>query len=159
MSQRAENISERIKLFADEVITFVERLTGSDWTKVCDWEEWSVGVTARHIGAQHFGISKMARMIIKGEDLPPLSMDQINAMSDKDSLKHADCTKAEALKVLQKNSAELAALTAGLTDNELDRKGSMPAFGGEVTTEKLFEFIIFQSAVQHFDSMRAAVGK
>jgi DinB superfamily len=159
MSQRAENISERIKLFADEVITFVESLTGSDWTKVCDWEEWSVGVTARHIGAGHFGISNMAQMIVKGKDLPPLSMDQINEMSNQDARKHVECTKAEALELLRKNSAELAAFTSGLTDDELDRKGSMPAFGGEVTTENLFEFIIFQSAVQHFDSMRAAVGK
>lgn len=159
MSQRAKNISERIKSFANEVITFVESLTNSDWTKVCDMENWSVGVTARHIGAGHFAISKMAAMIVRGEDLPPLSMDQINAMSDKDSRKHTDCTKVEALEFLRKNSAELAAFAAELTDDELDRKGSMPAFGGEVTTEQLFDFIIFQSAAQHFDSMRAAVGK
>jgi hypothetical protein len=159
MSQRAKDISKRIKSFADEVITFVESLTGSAWNKVCDWEDWTLGVTARHVGAGHFAISKMAAMIVKGEDLPPLSMDQINAMSEKDSRKHADCTKAEALGLLRKNSAELAAFAAGLTDDELDRKGSMPAFGGEVTTEQLFDFIIFQSAAQHFDSMKAAVGK
>ena len=47
MSQRAQNISKRIKSFADEVITFVEGLTENDWTKICDWENWSVGVTAR----------------------------------------------------------------------------------------------------------------
>ena len=159
MSQRAKNLSERIKSFADEVITFVENLTDSDWTKISDWEKWSVGVTARHIGAGHFAISKMAAMIVRGEDLPPLSMDQINAMSEKDSREHADCTRVEALELLGKNSVELAAFAAGLTDDELDRKGSMPAFGGEVTTEQLFDFIIFQSAAQHFDSMRAAVGK
>jgi hypothetical protein len=147
MSQRAKEISKRIQSFADEVITFVESLTGSAWNKVCDWEDWTVGVTARHVGAGHFAISKMAAMIVKGEDLPPLSMDQINAMSEKDSRKHADCTKAEALELLRKNSVEL------------DRRGNMPAFGGEVTTEQLLDFIIFQSAAQHFDSMRAAVGK
>lgn len=159
MSQRAENISQRIKSFADEVIVFVENLAESDWSKICDWEKWSVGVTARHIGAGHFGISKMAAMIVNGEDLPPLNMDQINEMSDKDSREHADCTKAEALEFLKKNSVELAAFAAGLTDDELDRKGSMPAFGGEVTTEQLIDYIIFQSAVQHFDSMKAAVGE
>ncbi|MBU0769458.1 MAG: DinB family protein [Proteobacteria bacterium] len=159
MSQRAQDISKRIKSFADKVITFVESLTESDCNKICDGEDWTVGVTARHIGAAHFAISKMAAMIVRGEDLPPLSMDQINAMSEKDSRKHADCTKAEALELLRKNSAELAAFAAGLTDDELDRKGSMPAFGGEVRTGQLFDFIIFQSANQHFDSMRTAVGK
>lgn len=159
MSQRSQDISERIKSFANEVITFVESLTNSDWTRVCNMEKWSVGVTARHLGARHFAISKMAEMIVRGKDLPPLNMDQINAMSDKDSREHADCTKVEALELLRKNSAELAAFAAELTDDELDRKGSMPAFGGEVTTKQLFDFIIFQSAAQHFDSMRAAVAK
>jgi hypothetical protein len=159
MSQRAKEISKRIVSFADEVITFVERLTESDWNKVCELEDWTVGVTARHLGAGHFAISNMAKMIVNGEDLPSLTMDQINAMSEKDSRKHADCTQTEALEFLRKNSAELAAFAAGLTDDELDRKGSMPAFGGEVTTEQLFDYIIFQSANQHFDSMKAAVGK
>jgi hypothetical protein len=159
MSQRAKNISERIKSFADEVITFVESVTESDWTKICDWENWSVGVTARHIGAAHFAISNMAAMIVRGEDLPPLSMDQINTMSDKDSRKHSDCTKVEALELLRKNSDGLIEFAAGLTDDDLDRKGSMPAFGGEVTTEQLFDYIIFQSAARHFNSIRAVIGK
>jgi len=60
MSQRAKDISKRIRSFGDEVITFVESLIGSDWSKVCDGEDWTVGVTARHIGAAHFAISKMA---------------------------------------------------------------------------------------------------
>ena len=46
-----------------------------------------------------------------------------------------------------------------LTDEELDRKGSMPAFGGEATTEQLIQFVIFESAMRHFDSMKTAVGR
>ncbi|MGD9274677.1 MAG: DinB family protein, partial [Desulfobacterales bacterium] len=93
------------------------------------------------------------------EDLPPLTMDQINAMSDKQAREHADCTKIEAIETLRKNSAEMAAFVAGLTDEELDRKGSMPAFGGEATTEQLIQFVIFESAMRHFDSMKTAVGR
>lgn len=158
MSQRAKNISERIKSFSDEVIAFVDNLSGDDWTKICDWEQWSVGVTARHLGAGHLATFDMAGMIIRGVDLPPLNMDQINAMSNKDARQHEDCTKTEVLELLRKNSAEMVAFVAGLSDDELDCKGSMPAFGGEVTTEQFIEFIIFQSAAQHFDSMKTAVG-
>ena len=86
-------------------------------------------------------------------------MIQINAISDKDSRKHSDCTKTEALDLLRKNGDELANFAAGLTDDELNRKGSMPAFGGEVTTEQLFDYIIFQSAAQHFHSLKNATGK
>jgi len=159
MSQRAENISGRIKTFSEKVIAFVENISKNDWTKKCEWEEWPVGATAYHMGAGHFAIYDLAGMIVRGEDLPSLNMDQINAMSKKQAQEHADCTKTEALEVLRKNSTKMIAYAAGLTDDELDRKGSMPAFGGDVTTEQLIGFIIFESAVQHFDSMKAAVGK
>lgn len=159
MSQRAKEISERIKDFSDNVIAFVESLSEDDWRKVCESEEWPVGATAYHLGAGHFAISDTAGMIVRGEDLPPLTMDQINAMSDKQAREHADCTKIEAIEALRKNSAEMVAFVAGLTDEELDRKGSMPAFGGEATTEQLIQFVIFESAMRHFDSMKTAVGR
>jgi hypothetical protein len=159
MNQRAKDISERIESFKDDVIAFVENLSDDDWKRVCDWEEWTVGVTANHLGADHFAISGMLSMIVKGEELPQLTMDQVNAMSKKNAQKHTDCTKIEALELLQKNGAELAAFVSGLTEDELDRKGSMPAFGGEVTTEKFIDYIIFQSAAQHFDSMKTSVGR
>ena len=157
MSQRAKDLSERIKVFSNDVIAFVENLSAEDWSKTCEWEEWPVSATAYHMGAGHFAISDMAGMIVRGEDLPSLNMDQINAMSNKQAHEHFDCTKAEALEALQKNSAEMVAFVAGLTDEELERKGSMPAFEGEVTTDQFIGFIIFESAAQHFDSMKAAV--
>lgn len=158
MSQRAKDIAEKVKVFSEEVIAFVENLNEEQWTKVCQWEQWPVGATVYHMGAGHLAISDMARMIIRGEDLPPLTMDQVNAMSKKQALDHVDCTKAEALQTLRENAANMVAFTSGLSDDELDRKGSMPAFEGEVTTEQLIRYVIFDSAAQHFESIKAAVG-
>lgn len=159
MSQRAKDLSKRIEAFRDDVIAYVETMSEQDWDAKCDWEQWTAGVTARHLGAGHFGIGGMLTMIIQGKELPQLTMDQINASSDKDSREHADCTKAEALDHLRKNGAELAAYVAALSDDELDRKGSMPAFNGEVSVNQMIDYIIFQSAQAHFDSMKAAVGR
>ena len=85
-------------------------------------------------------------------------MDQINDMANQDAREHADCTKSEVLDLLKKSSAEMVAFMDGLNDDDLSRKGSMPAFGGEVTTEQMIEFVIFVSAAQHFESIKAAVG-
>ena len=159
MSQRAKDLSDRLKSFSDVVIAFVETLSDEDWSKVCKWEEWSVGATAYHVGAGHFAVSDLAGMIIRGESLPPLNMDQINEMSNKQAREHEGCTKAEALEQLRKNSTAMAAFAEGLTDEELDRKGSMPAFEGEVNTEQFIGFIIFESAAQHLKSMKEAVGR
>ena len=157
MSQRAKEVAARITSFSEQAINFVEELSAEDWNKVCDWEQWTVGVTARHLGAGHLAVFDLIKMIVNGNDLPPLTMDQVNAMSKKDAQEHADCTKDEALALLRENGPKMAALIAGLSDDDLDRKGSMPAFGGEFTTEQFIEMVIFENGTQHFNSMKSAV--
>ncbi len=159
MSQRAKDLSKRVETFRDDVIAYVESMNGEEWNAECEWEEWTAGVTARHMGAGHFRIFEMLGMILEGKELPQLTIDQINAMSDKDSREHSDCTKAEALEALRKNGTELAEFISGLSDDELDHKGSMPAFGGEASVYQVLEFVIFQSAKEHFDSIKKAVGR
>ena len=159
MSQRGEDLSKKIASFKDDVIALVDGLSDEDWNANCEWEEWTTGMTARHIGAGHFEIFGMCAMILEGKELPQLTFEEINTMSDKESRAHADTTKAETLEALRKNGAELCAFVAGLSDDELDRKGSMPAFGGEASVNQIIEFVIFQSAREHLDSMKKAVGK
>ena len=159
MSQRAKDLSKQIESFRDKVIAYVETLSDEECNADCDWEQWTARVTARHIGAGHFGIFGMCGMILEGKELPQLTIEEINAMSDKESRAHADTTRAETLEALRKNGAELCAFVAGLSDDELDRKGSMPAFGGEASVNQIIEFVIFESAREHLDSMKKAVGK
>lgn len=155
MDQRQNKMAERIQSFSNEVMAYIEKLSDDDWNKSCEWEQWSVGVTAHHIGASHLAIFNIAGMIIKGEPLPQLTMDQINAMSKEQAQEYVNTTPAEVLEQFKKNSASMVAFVKGLSDEQLDSKGSMPAFGGEVTTEQLIEYVIFQSAVEHFESIKA----
>ncbi|MFZ0134384.1 MAG: DinB family protein [Desulfobacterales bacterium] len=157
MSQRAKDIAKRIESFRDEVGAFVENLSDEEWNKECDAEDWSVGVTARHVGAGHLALSGLIGKMARGEELPQLSMDQINAMSEKDARAHADATKAEVLEHLRKNGDELVDFVAGLSDDDLGRQAGMPAFGGAVSAELFIDYVIFQSAAQHFESMKKAV--
>ena len=159
MSLRTEELSKRIETFKDDVIAFVEQLSDEDCNVECSAEEWTARVTARHIGAGHFGIFGMAQMILEGKELPQLTIEQINEMSEKDSREHSEVTRDDALEALKNNGAKLATFVAGLSDDDLDRKGSMPAFGGEASINQIIEFVIFQSAREHFDNIKKAVGK
>ena len=98
-------------------------------------------------------------MIARGEELPQLTMDQVHEMSKKDAQEHSDCTKAEALEHLRKNSLKMVEFVSGLSDEDLNRIGSMPAFGGEFTTEQFIDMIIFENGIQHFDNMKTAVAR
>ncbi len=157
MSERTDKLAQRIKSFNKEVIAFVENMSEEDWNKPCEWEQWTAGVTAYHIGAGHFGIFSLAAMIVNGKPLPQLTMDQIFEMSNQQAKENVRCTKAEALEQLRKNGDRMTAFVKDLGDDDLDAKGSMPAFEGEVTTEQLIEYVIFESAGQHFDSIAKSV--
>jgi hypothetical protein len=76
MSDRSKKLADRLNSFNGEVISFVENCTETDGLKICA-EEWPVGVTARHIGANHYSAMSGAKMILKGAKFPEMTMEQI----------------------------------------------------------------------------------
>ena len=91
MSERARNLAERLEAFNREVITFVGHLTEEQWRKVCAWEDWGVGITARHIVAGHYeGSVWLTKLIIDGEKLPELTREQIDEMANQHAREHGN---------------------------------------------------------------------
>jgi len=158
VSQRAKDLAGRLGKFNEEVMAFVKKCTDEDWRKTSP-EDWPVGVAARHIGAGHIsGTMKMADMIVKGERFPEMTMEQINNMANEHARKHADCTKAEVLDILQKTGDSLVQFVANLDDAALDRTAYMPAMGTDVSTQQLIENVVLTSAAEHFAGIKKAVG-
>jgi hypothetical protein len=158
VSQRAKELAERLGKFNEEVIALVNKCTDEDWRKT-SWEEWPVGVVARHIGAGHFsGATRMADMIVKGERFPEMTMEQINNMANEHARAHANCSKAEVLEILRKTCDELVQLVAGLDDAGLDSAGYLPSMGTEMTIRQLIEAVVLASAGEHFAGIKKVVG-
>ena len=158
MSQKAKNLAERLRAFTDDVIGFVEGCSDENWRKVLATEEWTVGVTARHIGAGHFEAVGLARMMVKGEKLPEFTMEQLVEMANAHARQHAACTRDEVLGLLRRNGAALVDYVAGLSDAELDRTGHLALAGGKMSAQQFIEAVILNSGGEHFASMKAAVG-
>lgn len=158
VSQRAKDLAERLGKFNEEVIAFVKKCKDEDWRKT-SWEDWPIGVVARHIGAGHIdGAAKMAGMIVKGVPFPEMTMEQINNMANEHARKHAACAKEEVLEVLQKTGDGLVQFVASLDDASLDRTSYLPAMGTEVSTLQLIENVVLTSAGEHFAGIKKAVG-
>jgi hypothetical protein len=81
-----------------------------------------------------------------------------NPADNKNDRDHAGCTRTEVIERLQKIVAETVDYCAALSDDELYRKGGMPAFGGAVTAGQEAEFVFLTNAARHLKSMKAAVG-
>jgi hypothetical protein len=157
MSHRAKKLADRLRAFTDDVIAFVEGCSEKNWKKVCTTEDWPVGVTARHIGAGHFEAVGLARMMVNGEKLPDITMEQLVEMANAHARQHAECTREEVLRVLRRNGAALVDYVAGLSDAELDRTGHLALAGGELTAQQLIEAVILKSGGEHLARMKAAV--
>jgi len=157
MGQRAEQLAQRIKTFRDELLAFVESCSEESWQKRLPEEEWSVGVTARHLGAGHLAIAGLARKIANGEKLPEFSPQQLRDMGNEHARKHADCTRAEAAAIVRAKGRELSDFVSSLSDDELDRKTYLSLADSEVSTQQFVEMVLLQSGGEHFSNMKQVV--
>jgi hypothetical protein len=152
-------LAQQIDAFRRELLEFVEHCSDENWTKMLEPEEWSVGVTARHLGAGHLAISDLAAMIVNGKKLPEFTEAQLREMGNDHARRHADCTRSEVAEIIRTRSAELTEYVAGLSDEELDREAYLSLAGGNVTTQQLIEMVLLQSGGEHFSNMRQAAGQ
>jgi hypothetical protein len=157
MSQRAKQLAERIRAFNNELMAFTEDCSEADWREVCA-EDWTLGVVARHLGAGHYGVLDLVKMIVNGERLPDLSMDQLIQMANQHAREHAACTKTEVLDILRENGEAVVAYVAGLGDADLDTTSHLTMLGGEISTQQFIENVILHSGGEHFANMKAAKG-
>ncbi len=156
MSKRAKELAERFTAFNNEVIALVENCSEEVWRKVCTDEEWPFNVVARHIAAGHYGALDLAKMIVAVEPLPDLTMEGIDQMNAQHAQRHADCTRSEVLALLHQNGLSFAGYVAGLSDSDLDQTAPLPAIGGDISTQKLIEYVILDSGAEHLASMKRA---
>ena len=155
MTERGKELSGRLQVFCDHLQSIARSVDDETWKKILPEEQWPVGVTLRHLAAGHLGIGALVRMIVDGKQLPDISMEGLKEMANQHAREHADCRKQEVLDILEKNSADIVALTASLTDEQLDRTGYLAATG-DVSAQQIVEFVVFMSAAEHIDHIKKA---
>jgi len=158
MSERAQLLSDTIQVFNDAVMAFVDRCPAEAWRLTCKDEDWQVGVVARHVAAGHLQVTRLTQTMLQGEPLPEMTMEQVIARGNSHARDHAACTPEEVKKLLEQNGAAAVTFAAGLSDEDLDCKGHLAVFGGDVSVEQLLNYVIIQSGGEHLASMQATIG-
>jgi len=157
MSRRSDILAERLKAFNDEVVRFVENCSEEDWHKTCPWEQWSVGVAARHIGAGHFSAIGLAKVILETGRLPDLTMDEIVKMANQHAREHAGCSRAEVLDILKKQGRTTIDYISSLADEDLDKTAFFRVIEKDVSVQRYIENVILEAGGQHFNNMKEAI--
>ena len=155
---RVQKLLTRFNDLQSELLSFVETCSDENWQKRTSAEKWPVGVVARHIGAGHYGVIGWVQLILADQPLPEITMEMIHQMNDQHAIKHAECTQADVLQLLQKQGEKVATLISGLNDDALDRTTYFKVFNVEMSVEQTIKNVIIRTSKGHFESMKATVG-
>jgi hypothetical protein len=94
----------------------------------------------------------------EGRPLPDYTWDDVNAKNDDRAIRNQAATKLEVLRELRAGAATTAAYLRSLSDEQLDRTGTLGLAGGaSVTTEQVIEGGVLIAHVSgHLESIRGA---
>jgi hypothetical protein len=158
MASRAEALAKQFETKVQEATAAIERVSDADWKKVTEAEKWSVGVVAHHVAMAHAGLGRAIKTVVDGKTGAGGSMDAIHAGNAKHAQEFAACTKSETLELHKKNAAATAALVRGLSDAQLDTKGTLLAGMEPISAAQLAGGLLCTHIDEHLRSIRATVG-
>ncbi|MGE3910280.1 MAG: DinB family protein [Chloroflexota bacterium] len=159
MSERAEQLASTFEAANNGLIAAVEGCSDEQLRATCPDEGWSVAVAAHHVAASHGPLSQLVGLIASGQELPPITMEMINAGNAQHAVDFANVSRDEVLKTLKTEGATVASLIRSLSDEQLNRTAAMPFAGGAAwSAADVIERIIIGHPQQHTQSIKAAVG-
>jgi hypothetical protein len=159
VSERAAALAAAFERANSELIELVEPLTAEQWRAITQAEGWPVAVTAHHVAVSHPSLFGLAQLVANGQEVPPITMEMIDAANAEHALEFAHVSHAETLDLLRREGAAVASGLRGLTDEQLARSAPMAFAGGQPwTAQELIERIVIHHPSEHGASIKATIG-
>jgi hypothetical protein len=158
MGSRATQLADEFEQAVWELAATIEGCSDQKWMALCNAEGWTVAQTGQHISGQFPLEMEFIGAGAEGRTLPAYTWDEINAKNDGRGARNSSVSKADVLKELREGAASTAAYLRGLSDEQLDRTGSLGlAEGASVSTQQLIEGGVLIDHVRgHLGSIRTA---
>jgi hypothetical protein len=158
MSKRSTESADQFERAVADFANTVEACSDTQWTAVSDAEGWTVAQLAQHVSGQFPLEMEFITACAEGRPLPGLTWDELNGKNDGRAAKNRAVTKVDVLKELRANAANVAAYVRALSDEQLDRTGTLGlADGASVSTQQLLEGgVLIAHVTGHLESIRAA---
>src|SRR5215468_7536743 len=121
MSRRSEQLANRLEEGARGLAAFVEGLSEEEWrTPLSPTDHRAIGVIVHHVASMYPVEIEVARAIAAGNAVTEVTWEAVAHLNAKHAAEQAQVTKAEALELLRRNSAQAADAVRAFTDEELD---------------------------------------
>jgi len=160
-ARRAELLANRIEEGAAGLAAFAEGLSDTEWrTPISAKDRRTVGVIVHHVASMYPIEIDLARAVASGKAAPEVTWELVAEINAKHAQEQAGATKAAALELLRRNSAEAAAAVRTFRDEELDAAAPVGlSFGAPVTAQFIIEDHALRHSWHHLARIRAALDR
>lgn len=157
MSERAEALANQLAQVTAELAAAVEGCSDETWKKTCSAEGWSIGVTAHHAASSYGPVFGLAQAVATGVEVPPITMEMIDAGNAQHAIEYANCTKEDVLAILRTDAPGIIEGVRGLSDEQLDCSAALAMTGGApMSAQQIVEGILINHPREHLESIRSA---
>ena len=159
MSQRADNLAERILSGANALADCVEGLDDNQWTMPVVGDGRPIGVVVHHVASVYPIEVDLAEGLGGGNPIEGVTWAAIHEMNAQHASANAAVSKAEALELLRSNSAVAASRVRDMTDAQLDTAASVSLNGDAPLTAQFFiEDHALRHSFHHLAKIRETLG-
>jgi hypothetical protein len=158
-SHRAELLARRIEEGAAGLAAFAAQLSEGQWrTPVSSSDHRTIGVVVHHVATVYPVEIELAQAIAQGKPVSDVTWEAVAELNAKHAGEQSAVTKAAALELLRKNSAEAAAAVRAFTDEELDTAAPFSlSYGAPVTAQFVIEDHALRHSWHHLARIRKAL--
>ncbi|HEX5940441.1 MAG TPA: DinB family protein [Dehalococcoidia bacterium] len=154
---KGQEIADRFEEINKEFISVVEGLPEDRWRSKAHDEDRPINVIAYHVASSHSQIAGMVKTIAEGGQLPPVTWEMIDQGNAAQAEQIAGAQKVETLDLLRTGGQEAVAVLRSLSDEQLAKTGSTPAFGEQPwTAEQIAERVLLGHPQTHLASIKGS---
>ncbi len=159
MSRRADAMAKVLEQGAAALGSFAETLTDAEWQMpVSATDRRKIGVIVYHVASIYPLEIQLAQKLAAGGVIDDVTWANVHELNAGVAKEHDQVTKAEALALLEKNSAEAAAALRAILDADLDRVAPNSLYGNApLTCQFMLEDHAVRHSFHHLAKIRAAV--
>ena len=156
MSTRAEQLADELQQVTDEVAAYIEGIPDEALQGTCAAEQCTVAALACHI-ADGYGpiLEGLVKPVAEGTEGPRYSMEELAQWNAAAAQENAAQPKAVALERLRTQAPPAIDYVRALTDEQLQRTGTLPFGGDPMTAEAVIPHILIGHPREHLASIQA----
>jgi len=160
VNPRSEALAERLEQGAKALAELAAGLSDQEWMTPLGHDRRTVGVVVHHVGTMYPIEIQLAQQLAAGKAVVGVSWDDVHKINAGHAKEFAGVSRAEAIELLEKNSAAAAAAIRALSGDELDRAAPLSLNDDTpLTCQFMLEDHAVRHSWHHLAGIRKALGK